>query len=358
MFRRTYGLGSINEGRCVIQSSDNGYVVCGSTTPYSGGQTDFYLLKTDSTGIPEYQKSFGSPGIDQSFALVQLPDSGFLLAGYSNGYSSNNDYDAALIRTDKNGNSLWIKTFGTGNWDFIYDIKPTPDGNFILAGNSYGSGNGFSSGYIVKVDTGGNVLWHRFIEQNQQVILKQIAVRSNGSFVVCGNVSPTVSYPADYFIALLNTQGDTTQTKIINNGRHESFNAIGLFSNGDFALAGNSIDSAQQNNMDEVIARLDTNLNVAWLNVTPKPDYDDCNDLIVYNDTLVTVGSTTSDGNGGYDFHIVFYYSNGAWISPKANTYGKSENEYCYHIQYTNDKGFILVGTSTSMGPGQQSIFS
>ncbi len=355
MFRRTYGLGSINEARCVIQTNDNGYAICGSTTPYSGGQTNFYLLKTDSFGVANFQYSFGGSGIEQSYALEEMPDSGFLIAGFTNSFSVNNDYDVFLVRTDKLGNLIWTKSLGTTNWDFIYDMKPTPDGNFILIGNSYGSGSGTSSGYIVKIDASGNLLWQKFIEMNQLVILKQVAVRNDGSSIVCGSLSPSASYPADGFLAFLDSTGDTTHTVTFNNGKHETFNAIDFFTNGDIALAGNSIDSSAQNNIDEMILRLDANGNTVWFFDFIKNGTDDYNDLFIYNDTIITVGSTTSSGQGNSDFHIVRFDSNGTFIN--GNTYGGNENEYCYKAQLTNDQGFILVGSSTSYAPGQQSVF-
>ena len=355
MFRRTYGLGSINDGRSVIQTSDNGYAICGSTTPLSGGQTNFYLLKTDSMGVSEFQYSYGGSGIDQTSVLIQMPDSGFLMAGYSNSYSLNNDYDVLIIRTDKIGNLIWTKSAGTPSWDFIYDMKPTPDGNYILAGNSYGSPNGSSSGYLIKIDSVGNVLWQNFIQYDQLVNLKKIVVKNDGSFIVCGSVSPSVTYPTDGFIAFLDVNGDTLRTEILDNGKHETINAIDFFSNGDLALSGSSTDSAAQNNKDEMILRRDINGNTVWSFVFPAPGTDEINDLFVYNDTLVIIGSTTSYGQGNSDFHIARFDINGTYIN--ANTYGGNENEFCYSALLTNDLGFILVGSSTSYAPGLQSIF-
>jgi len=355
LFKKTYGFGTITDGRCIVQTFDQGYAVCGYTTPGSGGQTNFYLLKTDSNGVPIYQYAYGGNGIDQSFSLIQLPDSGFLLAGYSNSFSVNNDYDGCLVRTDKSGNSVWTKTFGTTDWDFIYDMKQSPDGNFILIGNSFGSGNGTSAGYAVKVDPNGNVIWQKFIEQNQLVNLKHLAVRADGSFVVCGNVSPSSSYPADYFLAFMDANGDTVSTKIIDNGKHESFYGIDFFSNGDLALAGVSIDSADNNNIDEVIMRMDAATNLAWSPIFNNSLNDNFSDLHVYNDIIYTFGSTNSTGAGNYDFKFARFRSDSSFID--ATSFGASESEYCYHGIRTNDSGIILVGSTTSYGPGQTSVF-
>lgn len=354
MFRRTYGLGAVNECIKVIQTSDNGFAIAGSTTPFVGGQTDFYLLKTDSMGIDQYQASFGSSGIDQATSIYEMPDNGFIVAGNSNGYSLNNDYNIHLVRTDQTGSVLWTKTFGTTDWDFVYDMKPTPDGNLLIAGNSFGSGNGTSSGYIVKLDTSGNIIWQKFIELNQLVNLKKIAVKPDGSFVVCGNVSPVNSYPNDGFIAFLDVNGDTTRTIIFDNGKRESFNAVGFFTGGDLAICGTTIDSANNNNKDELILRIDTLGTPIWYYAFAQSGTDISNDLIVYNDTLVIAGATTTFAAGKSDFHIVRFDQNATFID--GNTYGGGEDEFCNSLLFTYDRGFLLGGTTTTYGPSQQSI--
>lgn len=354
LFKRTYGLGSINEGLAVIQTSDNGFAVTGSTTPYLGGQTDAYLLKTDSFGNAEYQFSFGGVGIDHATSLVQLSDSGFLLAGYTNTAVQNNDYDVYLVRTDKLGNLIWAKTIGTNNWDFIYDMKPSPDGNFILAGNSYGSGNGSSAGLIIKIDESGNVIWQKFVEQNSLVHLNKLAIQSNGNFVACGNVSQTIAHPNDGFVAFFNSTGDTIRTAAVDSGKFENFNAIGFYSNGDIGLAGLSIDSTLSDNKDEVIMRMDSLANIIWYFAFQSAGQDENNDLYIHMDTLITAGSTSSNGQGNADFHIVKFNPSG-WFAGGA-TFGGTQYDYCNQIKRTSDGGFVLVGSSTSYGPGQQSI--
>ena len=355
-FQRTYGFGSINEGRDVIQTMDMGFAVTGATTPGWGGQTNFYLIKTDSIGKPEYQFSYGGNGIDQAYALEQLPDSGFLMAGYSNSFSINNDYDGLLIRTDLSGNQIWSKSFGTSAWDFIYSMKPTIDGNYILAGSSYGSGNGISSGYIVKVDPNGNVIWQKFIEQDEQVNIKFIAAKSDGSFIACGSVSPSVSYPTDGFVAFLNANGDTTRTVKVDFGKHEILNAIGFYSNGDLALAGTSFDSLANDNEDQFIMRMDTNGNMVWLFLAQLPNKENNNDVYVNYDSLITAGSTSNAGFGKSDFHIGKYKADTSAFF-EGHTFGGTQDDICYRIKRTNDGSYVLVGTTNSYGPGLQSVF-
>src|ERR1043165_4301428 len=141
LFQRTYGTGTYNEGRSVKQTLDGGYIIAGTVSDAGSGGPDVYLLKVDPLGNPQWNKLFGGSNIDRGYAVEQLSDSGYAVAGYTNSIGSGG-YDGYMIRTDKNGDSLWTKTYGTTNWDFIYSLKKTSDNGFVLAGNSYGNLSG------------------------------------------------------------------------------------------------------------------------------------------------------------------------------------------------------------------------
>ena len=120
-FQHTYGLGVYTEGRSVKQTLDGGYIIGGITSDAGNGATDCYLLKVDSLGNFQWHKTFGGSGIDRAYAVEQLPDSGYVLAGYTSSFG-NGDYDSYLVRTNKIGDTLWTKTYGTSNWDFTYAL--------------------------------------------------------------------------------------------------------------------------------------------------------------------------------------------------------------------------------------------
>jgi hypothetical protein len=79
--------------------------------------------------------------IDIIRAIEILPDSGFIIAGYTNSFG-NGGYDGWLMKIDKNGDTLWNKYVGTNDWDFFYDVALTLDSGFICTGATYGTGNG------------------------------------------------------------------------------------------------------------------------------------------------------------------------------------------------------------------------
>ncbi len=351
IFKHTYGFGAISQGKKVIQTFDHGYAIAGTTTPSSGGQTNFYLIKTDSVGNAEFHFAYGGSGIDQANSLVQLSDSGFLIAGYSNSFNPTGDYDACLVRTDKQGNSVWTKTIGTSDWDFVYDIQPTIDGNYILAGNSYGSGNGNSAAYLAKIDLNGTPIWQKFVQMDGAINISRIKCKADGSYILCGDISTSAQNDTtDGLIVFADANGDSTHTALINTNLSETLNAIDTLSSGDLMIAGTVNDTSESS--DELIIRTTNTGSVIFVNRFLLFN-SSSNDLFVFNDTVVVAASTTFSGQGKTDFHFVLYAPNGSIV---AHTFGGSEDDFSASALLSYDHGYVFLGSTNSFGPGHESV--
>ncbi|KAA9346016.1 T9SS type A sorting domain-containing protein [Adhaeribacter soli] len=185
---RTFGGSSVEWFNNVQQTNDGGYIIGGSSadnsansgdrTQTSRGRTDIWIVKTNSLGVKQWDKTFGGNKLDEVHSIIQTPDGGYLLGGYSYSDASGNknaanlgDSDFWLIKIDSLGNKLWDKTFGGANYDAIQKIIKTKDGNYLLAGiSASGISNtkldaniGDNDFWLVKVDGNGNILWDKTI---------------------------------------------------------------------------------------------------------------------------------------------------------------------------------------------------
>ena len=64
--------------------------------------------------ITTWDKTFGGTGWDYSNAMKQTNDGGFILAGSTTSFTGPNNRDAWLIKTDSDGIEEWNKTFDFG----------------------------------------------------------------------------------------------------------------------------------------------------------------------------------------------------------------------------------------------------
>jgi len=186
-----YRLGALDALTAAIVTSDGGYLISfGSRSGIGGlktdtcrGDNDFFIVKLDSLGIKQWDKTYGGIGIDGPLDVIELRDGNFLIGGASSSsvgadktdevVGTLNSLDMWLIKIDDFGNKIWDKEFGGDNQDFITSIHQSIDGNYLLYGTSSSTPSGnklaatkdtlsFAGDYwIVKVDSSGNKLWDK-----------------------------------------------------------------------------------------------------------------------------------------------------------------------------------------------------
>jgi hypothetical protein len=174
----------VNSGMTSLAQTPDGYVIAGNIkrediTVNQTWYTVTYgvLIKTDISGNIQWNKTYGEPHQVNSFSsVIQSSDGGFALR--------NNNWDRTgdvhdlhywLVKTDADGTTIWQKTYGSGpvvNTTFNYlnhgtigdneakAIVQTPDGGYVLAGETYTYGLGDSDVWLVKTDAAGKIVWN------------------------------------------------------------------------------------------------------------------------------------------------------------------------------------------------------
>jgi hypothetical protein len=138
-WNKTYGGLGFDTAYALIQTMDGGYALAGD---YDVGEYvyDFWLVKTDAVGNHLWNKTYGGHGVmdaDWCRSVVQTTDGGYTIAGTTTSYGAGNG-DAWLVKTDADGNYVWNKTYGGSGYENAYALVQTSDGGYVMAGTSNG----------------------------------------------------------------------------------------------------------------------------------------------------------------------------------------------------------------------------
>jgi len=138
-------------GMAVYQTSDAGFVICGSTLDAGQGESDIFLLKTNSMGDLIWAKTYGGKKMDYAKSMQRV-DEGFIITGSTNSYGAGSE-DVFLLRVDDKGNVQWFKTYGSAYFEMALCVSTAMDG-FVITGFNIVPGT--ADALFIKTDTNGN----------------------------------------------------------------------------------------------------------------------------------------------------------------------------------------------------------
>jgi hypothetical protein len=159
-WNRTFGGADFYFASSVRQTSDGGYIIQGQTDPYGSCFYDLWLVKTDAEGTEQWNQTFGGDSNGRLHSLQQTFDGGYILGGNTRSFGTGSS-DFWLVKTDLSGVELWNRTFGGNFRDIAYSVQQTPDGGFIMAGVTRSPHS--NDCWLVKTDTEGVEMWNRTI---------------------------------------------------------------------------------------------------------------------------------------------------------------------------------------------------
>jgi len=159
-WNKTFFEKGYSTGDAVIQTADGGYVVTGRIE-FDNDTSHCYLLKTDSNGEMEWIREYTEPTVNTNGRSVRsTSDGGFIIIG--NGDNDDNGGFALLIKTDEFGNEQWSNIYRDPLYVSCrgYDGEQTQDGGYIICGRArLDNWQNDLAAFLIKVDADGNKEW-------------------------------------------------------------------------------------------------------------------------------------------------------------------------------------------------------
>lgn len=376
---KTYG-GSKNDYLYSIhQTKDGGYIVGGCSNSNKSGDKsdnskgdstldnpymDYWILKLDSNGNIEWQKTIGGALSDYLSAVRQLPNGQYIVggsswSGASFGIPSFDKTDASfgysdywILKLDETGNILWRKSYG-GNFpdemsvsgggisEIKGDINLCSDGGFLLGGTSSSgiSGNkteankGTFDYWLIKTDSAGNIIWQKDFggEPSSRNYLRSFQETPDGNYIVGGYSDSDIGGDKtqnnngtnDYWVMKLDINGNILWQKSIGGQFNNNLYSINVTNDNGFILGGESSSPVfgdktepERNFSDYWLVKLDRNGNIEW-------------DMTIgcYGEDRATCVRETNDGS-----YIVGGYTYGGYGLDKTELIGSTQGYWILKI--------------------------
>jgi len=208
LWTKTFGRGypALSWGNSVQQTKDNGYVIIGQTRAGSGGNYQLYILKTNANGDTLWTKIFGEGYPTAGYSIQQTSDDGYIITGERNIFDASGT-NVYLMKTDVNGNLLWTKTFGGNDFDFGYSVRQTTDDGYVIAGSTRSFGAGEFDAYLIKTNANGDTLWTKTFGGSNYESGNSVQQTTDSGYVIAGQ---TISFGAgnrDVYLIKIDANG-------------------------------------------------------------------------------------------------------------------------------------------------------
>ena len=287
--------------------------------PYSSSHL-FIVDEIDSFKIQSFD--FGGKDGDAFYKILQYSDSTlFMLGDYSIPNTADSIVKVYVVKSSPNGNLQWRKQLGNFAFEEVFDARETKDKSLQMVGfvldmsfkRSAISGNINRHGYVIKIDTAGNLLWEKHYTENDNGTtatgFNSLSVLKNGNTACAGyfwddSILQSYRYYTEALLYLLDDTGGVLQKKrFLTDKREDKFHWL-------------------YSQFNKVIEEKDGNLLLLGTYQDLRtPNYDNVGFLIKYNPTLDTVFwriefRNLNDGFDAKDFaldingtaYVVCYY--------------------------------------------------
>jgi hypothetical protein len=355
---RTYGGPSIDMARCVKQVHDGGFIIAGMTSSYGLGESSMYLVRTDSSGNKKWSSAIGGINISQAYAVRETPDQGFAVCGYTNcsGYGG---YDMYLVKTDSLGKFLWEKTYGGANWDFGYGMELLKDGGFVLCGETFSISNGGSDAFIVRTDKNGDTLWTRHYGGKGNDAAYAITTFRDTNYVVAGQLT-SLAGDLDALYLRYGSTGNLISNQTYGGASDDYFKDVVVAKDNGMLMIGSTNSPPTAGNFDFYEVKADSNGTSIWSNIQGGTANDQGFGIreTRLGDLDVVGFSDSYGGLGGRALFMLRLLQSGGWqISGAGASFGGTSDEEGYSLSTTSKGGIVYAGYTSSFGAGLQDMY-
>ncbi|MEO0115912.1 MAG: hypothetical protein ABIK97_00035 [candidate division WOR-3 bacterium] len=209
IWSQVFNIGSYDHGYSLQRTPDGGCVIVGTTYSSQKEEYDIFLIKTDGIGNLIWKRTYGGNYDEFGYSIEVTSDGGYVIVGATSSFGAG-EFDLYLIKTDNLGNEIWEKTFGGDACDYGSSVKPTLDGGYIIVGRTTSSSAYLSDIYLIKTNNNGEALWVNIYGGNGEDYGCSIQLAGDGEYIIAGWTTSFGSGRSDVYLIKTDAEGSNS----------------------------------------------------------------------------------------------------------------------------------------------------
>lgn len=133
-----------------------------------------------------WARTYGTGNDQQAFSMALTPDGGYIVVG-DTGEQYSRAIDLWVVKLDMEGIVQWQKSYGGPEADRAAFVIPTSDGGYAVSGSTESFGAGASDLLLLKLDANGNVAWQKaYGGEGDETNALGVRQTTDGGYVLAG----------------------------------------------------------------------------------------------------------------------------------------------------------------------------
>jgi len=313
------------------------------------------------TGTPEpsphYSLTLGGGGDDRAADIQLTADGGCIIAGHTDSFGAG-AYDAYLVKLDDQDQVTWAQTYGGKASDYANAVAQTGDGGFICAGLTKSLGSGKYDAYLIKTGPNGNLEWEKTYGGDGDDRAFSVRQTADGGFIVAGYTDSKGAGEDDVYLLKTDARGELVWERTFGGELDDRARYVTSAPKGGFLVVGYSVSFAEGKELsaDIYILKIDGDGNEEWARTFGTTDTDYGYWLEYTPDGgYVISGYNVTYQVGARDFYIVKVDADGNDTLDKS--IGGPLYERSGNILLSDDGGYVLAGHRETHGETDSDIW-
>ena len=294
-----------------IDSSDN-IIAVGYADSDGAGGNDLLIAKYNSSGILQWDRTLGGTGTETGYGVAIDSSDNIIVVGQCDSDGAGNN-DFLIVKYNSSGILQWDRTLGGTGTDIARGVAIDSSDNIIVVGQSNSIGS-FYDVIVAKYNSSGVLQWHKIygVTASHNEIGYGVAVDSSDNIIIVGSTPAAGAGSNDAFIAKYNSSGVLQWDRVLGGTGYEIGHGVAIDPSDNIIVVGQT-QSDGAGGTDFLIAKYNPSGVLQWDRTLGGSGTDLAYSVAIdSSDNIIVVGRTNSDGAGGHDFLIAKLPSDGS----------------------------------------------